>query len=377
MGLLRFRRRTAAPTNLEFQEFEGKRQPVFTDTQGGQWRIQRNDEGTNALHPMGDQDYEPEFEPELPSNVRGMPARRRQPKVDPGQRTVPESTNEYFGGFPLSEIVRARETARRGSPLDAYATTADTAQLQEQNLMPEKRYHYCTADEPARLLGLRDSITKQLVDHESGKAPLVDPSSYTKDETYKLAVDAKMGVLKNNIERINQMYANHRVVNKDNKTFTNTQVVQPGHIVTLGSTAPDGTESNHQFYLLSHPNELIERENPGIQQVHPHSYLGRELLMKTRGESVQPVEAIKANDPTAWSEYNQQQNIYNLETKVLYRDLNAEERETATRSMNPVQNIDFGTVKSITLPSMAVLSGASKEKFNSSRYPNLSPVYDG
>jgi hypothetical protein len=376
MGLLKFRRRTAAPSNVEFKEFDGKRQPVFTDTKGGQWRVRATDQGTNALHPMGDQDYEPEFEPALPSNVHGMPAKLPQPKAEPGPRTLPESANEYFGGFPLSEIVRARETARRGSPLNAYATTADTAELQEQNLMPEKRYHYCTADEPARLLALRDSIVQRIADHESGKAPLVPDDWSPSNEARKDRAKNMLGVLESNIEQINRMYANHRVVNRDNRTFTNTQVVQPGHIVTLGSTAPDGTESTSKFYLLSHPNELIEKENPGITQVHPHSYLGRSLLMKTRGESVRPVEQHKANDPTAWSEYNQQQNIYNLETKVLYRDLNPEEREIATRSMNPVQNIDFGTVKSISLPSMAALSGASNEKFNSSRYPSLSNVYD-
>lgn len=380
MGLLRFRRRTAAPSNVEFKEFEGKRQPVFTDTQGGQWRVNQTDEGTNALHPLGDQDYEPSFEPALPKIMRGMPTKLPKPDTGPSTRTnLPETINEYFGGFPLPEITRARDEARRGSPLDAYATTADTPELQEQNIMPEKRYHYCTADEPARLLLLKDALTQRLEDHYSGKRP-VFKKKYQGDPLETDMTNRLVGALKDGIESVKNMYANHRVINIDNPTFTNTRIVQPGHIVTLSSTGDDGTESIKKYYLLSHPNELIEREHPGIEQVHPHSYLGRSLLMKTRGEAVQPIESHSTDDPTAWSEYGKQQNIYNIETKTLYRQLNSEERESAMKSMSPVEKIGMGTVKDISLPSAAALSGSSNEINNKRRYPAMSllnRLYEG
>lgn len=354
MGLLSFRRKTAAPSNVEFQMFDGNREPVFTDTVGGKWRV-KPDGGSNFLHPLGEHAYQPEFEPALPESMQGIKPIPHVPAAPDQPRTTPTPIGEYFGGFPLSDINDAVNIARRGSPVDAYHSTADTPLLQQ-----EARPYYCTTSESDNVLSQIGKLESEHEEYATGKRSLEKPRTLTDDSDMRIPLTH----LENAISHLKSLHGRRRVVT-DNPTFNNTALVQPGHIVTLRGTSPEGSEADTTYYLLSHPSESIEREHPGAQHLFPHSFLGKELLLRSRGDEIKApqISSSDGEDRAApWGEYGRDQAIYKFE-QTTKRKVTPEER--ASFMARPMELINHGKIVDIKTPSAVALSGSGPETFNS------------
>lgn len=372
MGLLR--RKIAERSNIQFTTVQpgDRREPVFTDTRNGVWRAQANEQGEPTLVPIGEHAYSPEFDPELPHPFSSMTAVPHSSisetaPAQPTKRTDTRSWNEYFGGFNRSDIDYALQVARVGVPTDIYRTTADTAQLQQGS--EGQRPYYCTAPHLDDLIA-RHADAESMLKNVKIK---VDRALYGLSETAspeekKERASWAKSQLAPYVARL-QMLENRKkypIVVDKSPTFNKTSMVQPGHIVTLRSKTPEGSTIDKKYYLLSHPNEQIEAEHIGIEHVPPHSFLGRELLLKSRGDDINAVELAGRDDArftVPWSDYGIDQSIDKFEQRNK-RSVTPE--EDARFKARPGERVNFGSIVNIETPSAAALNSAGTPTFNSS-----------
>ena len=384
MKLSFFRNRIAARDNLKFEEVDGKRIPVFYDTQGGRWKhtLGPIDEQTyqqeRYLEPLGPHDYQPEFLPPLPSPMNNAVA---HPWVEPVARAMDEheKRDSYFAGPFLTDHIHAvMGTPKPSVEQEGRAPDIRLPSSNESTFDPTEAYH-CTLDHYNALHRTRDNLRRQYENNAAyyaywdGKIPynhqnrdykreetliplLSSHEAFNYDKAFNLSLgndeplsrtdirsklpnlkkrfkktrgysDATPGIemfsgqgdslrqpvslsdfkrqyvgtYKKALDKIEDRIARANVI-EARPTF-DTGRVQPGQIVTLDHTPLDEPDSNKKvrktYYLLNHRSNELESLMPGIEQLHPKSFLGEAIMNNSIGHNFRT--SILNSNNSLWS----------------------------------------------------------------------------
>ena len=352
MRIPRFNSKTAAPVSN--MTVNSDNVPVFTDTNGGQWVLRSKYMGEDvprehSLLPMSDQDYEPEFDPPLPSkniNIQIRPSKTFggwSPKDLAAAARASASPNTY--GEAYSPRTRANERK--------FFCTASHLENLKSNVLPHVEKQHQEASE----------VVSQMLRNHLNQKPL-DPLSEPTDEDYRIAKD-KSKQLKSQMQEVKSKIDNSYVVNQ-NEAFRTESIVQPGHLVTLRNLTPGSAEpyQDTTYYLLSHPSPEIEAAHPGAQHLDPHSFLARDMMEKPRGTEV--VDRELRAVPTLWNEAIRDQAVAQQAYRIR-RELSPAEQEDLflNRGYMQSRNVNAGRIVDIQQPSAKALSANVVPSFNS------------